>query len=502
MRRREVFVITKFARRHDKTTGTFKINISYKTKTDITDRTIAVSEAFGLGVDDFQNHVIYDDVELKIGPTDIVYITGDSGSGKSVLLKALEEDLGSKAINISSTAVDPEKPLIDTVGKTLEEGLELLSRVGLNDAFLFVRRYSQLSDGQKYRYRIAKMIEAGKQYWVMDEFCSTLDRDTAKVVAFNVQKLARQERKGVLAATTHTDLFNDLKPSVQIHKRFGREIEVKYFPNETNKACSLSKEMYVAEGSREDYEKLARFHYRDAKGLVATQKIFALKRCDETAGVIVYKYPPATTFGRHIAFGRTLSVEEINRSLSLISRVIVHPKYRTIGLGVKLVKGTLPLVGKPYVETVAVMAKYNPFFERAGMEKIAESKPSKHVSEAIEKLHSLGFNPILLSSEKTNMRKLEKMSKRKNEEVKNTLKTLCRRERGYGRRLLKTRNVFPKLEEISKVIDEAGLEKLAKTLRILSFLAQTKVYLIWKNQPRKTDFQGHKQIGVEAVSLI
>jgi len=324
------------------------------------------------------------------------------------------------------------------------------------------------------------MIEAGKQYWVMDEFCSTLDRDTAKVVAFNVQKLARQEGKAVLAATTHTDLFEDLKPSVHIHKRFGREIEVQYFPNEINKTCSLSKEMYAAEGSREHYEKLAGFHYRNAKGLAAAQKIFVLKRGDETAGVIVYKYPTVTTFGRRKAFGRSLSIEEINRDLSLISRVIVHPKYRTIGLGVRLVKETLPLAGKPYVETVAVMAKYNPFFERAGMQKIVESTPSKHVLNAIEKLRSLGFNPILLSSEKTNMRTLEKMSKKEVEELKTILKALCRRERGYGRRLLKTKSVFPKPDEIWKAIEEASLERLAKTLRILSFLAQTKVYLIWR----------------------
>jgi len=82
-------------------------------------------------------------VELKISPTDVVLVTGESGSGKSALLKALERDIrldpGSDVINIADVAVDPEKPLIDTVGKTLEEGLELLSRVGLNDAFLFVR---------------------------------------------------------------------------------------------------------------------------------------------------------------------------------------------------------------------------------------------------------------------------------------------------------------------------------------------------------------------------
>jgi len=480
MSRQEFFEIRKFARRYDRRTGKFIVDIAYKTKTDITDRTVKVAEAFGLGVDGFQEHVIYDNVELKIAPNDIVYITGDSGSGKSVLLRALEKDLRPETININDVEVEETKPLIDSVGKTFEEGLSLLSRVGLNDAFLFIRRYNQLSDGQKYRFKLAKMIEARRQYWFADEFCSTLDRDTAKIVAFNVQKIAREEGRGVFAATTHTDLFQDLKPSVHIHKRFGREIKVRYFPNEINRECSLVKEMRVEEGTKQDYEKLAGFHYRNSH-LFAHQKIFALKRGEETAGVIVYSSPPIAVSGRRKAFGRNLSIQEVNRNLTRISRVVVHPKYRTIGLGVKLVKETLPLAGKPYVETVAVMAKYNCFFERAGMQNIAESVPSKHVLNAIEKLRSLGFNPVLLSSEKANMRTLEEMPKKEVEEVKAVLKALCGRERGYGRRLLKTRSVFPKPEETQKVIDEAGLEKLAKTLRILSFLAQTKVYLFWKN---------------------
>jgi len=480
MRRREHFKIQRYARVYDRRTGKFLINIAYKTRSDITDRTIKVAEAFGIGVDQYRDFTIYDNVELKIGPKDIVLITGDSGSGKSVLLKAFKKDLGAEAVDVADIQVEPDKPLIDTVGKTLEEGLELLSRVGLNDAFLFVRRYDQLSDGQKYRYRLAKLIESGAQWWIMDEFCSTLDRDTAKIVAFNVQKIARQEGKAVLAATTHTDLLEDLRPSVHIHKRFGREITVQYFPNEINKTCSLTREMRIEEGTRQDYEKLACFHYRNAHSIVH-QKIFALKRDKETAGVIVYSSPAIATFGRSKAIERKLTIQEINRDLTRISRVIVHPRYRTIGLGVKLVAETLPLAGKPYVETIAVMAKYNRFFERAGMQKIAESTPSKHVLNAIEKLRSLGFNPILLSSEKASMRTLEEMSKKEVEDVKVILKVLCRRERGYGRRLLKTRSVFPKPEETRKAIDEAGLEKLAKTLRILSFLAQTKVYLIWKN---------------------
>ncbi|HKZ93540.1 MAG TPA: ABC transporter [Candidatus Bathyarchaeia archaeon] len=203
--RKEFFQITKYARRYDKREGKFIVDIAYETATEITPRTIAVSEAFGLGADQQQKFVIFDNVELKIGFNDIVYITGDSGSGKSVLLRTLEKDIRDNpelggVINIADIDVDPDKPLIETVGKTVEEGLELLSRVGLNDAFLFVRRYRELSDGQRYCYKIAKMMESKAQFWVMDEFCATLDRDTAKIVAYNLQKLARANGRAVLAA--------------------------------------------------------------------------------------------------------------------------------------------------------------------------------------------------------------------------------------------------------------------------------------------------------------
>ncbi|MDH5266719.1 MAG: ATP-binding cassette domain-containing protein [Candidatus Bathyarchaeota archaeon] len=136
MRRREIFKVTKITRKFDRRTGKFTFNISYKTRSEITNRTIKVAEAFGLGIGEDQGFTIYDNVELKIGPTDIVLITGDSGSGKSVLLKAIKKDLGSEAIDMADIHPDPDKPLIDTVGKNLSDGLELLSRAGLNDTFL------------------------------------------------------------------------------------------------------------------------------------------------------------------------------------------------------------------------------------------------------------------------------------------------------------------------------------------------------------------------------
>src|SRR3989337_1844994 len=357
--RREHFRICKFRRTYDREQGKFSFNISYETHSELTERALVVAESFGLGVDEAQKFKVLD-AELKIAPKDIVYVTGDSGSGKSVLLRAIRQDLGDEAIDLSEVRIEADKPLIETVGATVEEGLELLSKVGLNDAFLFLRTYNQLSDGQKYRYRIAKLMESGKQWWLIDEFAATLDRDTAKIVAFNLQKIARQKGKAVIAATTHGDLLEDLNPSVHVHKRFGEEITVNYFENKSAAECSLTKEMVIEGGYLSDWRVLSGFHYR-SHNAGASREVYRLRRGDELCGVIVYTYPPPGCGGRRLVLPGRLSMKGLNLGLSTISRIVIHPKYRSIGLGAKLIRETLPRVGTPCVEMIAVMAKYNPF---------------------------------------------------------------------------------------------------------------------------------------------
>jgi len=469
----EYFKITKHAKHYDKQTDKFTFNIAYETATTITPRTTAIAEAFGLGIDQTQKHVLYDNIELKISPSDIVYITGDSGSGKSVLLKAIKQDLGEEAMDMASIQSDPEKPIIDTVGKNLGESLKLLSKAGLNDAFLFIRRFRELSDGQKYRYKIAKLMESGKQWWIADEFCSMLDRDTAKIVAYNTQKIVRQMGKAVIVATTHTDLFEDLKPSVHVHKRFGKEISVNYYSNEPAKECSLTKAMRIEEGTFADYKKLSLFHYRSSR-CPPPRKIFALKRGDELCGAIVYSYPPPTTFGRSKVWKGNF--HKLQREINTINRVVVHPKYRTIGLGVKLVKETLAKAGTPYVETLAVMAKYNPFFEKSGMQKIMENKPNPKVLRAIEQLHALGFNPVMLGSVNYNERNIRRIGKDK---VVQILEELSIKEGTLRKRLMSLSKVYPTHQEFMAKIERLDGKSLSEVLKRLSFLAQTKVYLFW-----------------------
>ena len=173
-------------------------------------------------------------------------------------------------------------------------------------------------------------------------------------------------------------------------------------------------------------------------------------------------------------------MKELNQKWSLVMRVVVHPKYRTIGLGVKLVRETLPLAGKPYVETTAVMARYNPFFERAGMTKIAESKPRPAILEGVEKLRRLGFNPVLLGSTKYTIQRMREhpcLIKK----VRTVFKHVSKAGGVYRKRIASTGRAYMKHNVFCECVNRADVEKLARMIKILSFLIQTKVYLFWKN---------------------
>ncbi|MGQ9282274.1 ATP-binding cassette domain-containing protein, partial [Klebsiella pneumoniae] len=170
----------------------YVINVAFNTRVNKTIRTLEIAESFGLGLDE-KAWTLYDNLELDIERGDVVYVTGQSGSGKSVVLRELQRlmaDAGQRVASIDDFVFADDTNVIDQLGKTTSDALGLLSMAGLNDAYLFVRKPSEMSDGQKYRLKIAKLIESGADVWVADEFGAVLDRVTAQVVASNLQRAA------------------------------------------------------------------------------------------------------------------------------------------------------------------------------------------------------------------------------------------------------------------------------------------------------------------------
>jgi hypothetical protein len=188
----------------------------------------------------------------------------------------------------------------------------------------------------------------------------------AEVLAYCIQKWARKNKKIVVVATTHKDLIEDFNPNTVIDKKFGQTTQIKYYYVQP-KQFSLAKDMQIAQATKGDYEYLKGFHYLQGNP-AAVKNRFKLTYKGETIGIIVYTLSFRSLHYRNKLFPEYKNtIQKVNSEILRISRVIIHPKFRGIGLAQILIKQTMPQVNARIVECVAAMAKYNPFFEKAGM---------------------------------------------------------------------------------------------------------------------------------------
>jgi ABC-type ATPase with predicted acetyltransferase domain len=182
---------------------------------------------------------------LLPGPGEITLVIGPSGAGKSSLLRTLR-GLQLKHtcwINLSARIL-PALPVVDCFGEdpSLNEVLSSLARVGLAEVWTFLRRPNELSEGQRWRLRLALALHAAKSMshpdrgrihhgstvLVIDEFAALLDRITALIVARTLRRAMECSRRGnrtllgALVATSHDDLIHTLDPDTIVHCDFGR----------------------------------------------------------------------------------------------------------------------------------------------------------------------------------------------------------------------------------------------------------------------------------------
>lgn len=206
---------------------TYNISRSFDSSVERTPRVLEIAEGFGLGLSD-KKFVIYDNLDIEVKSGDVVYITGQSGSGKSLLLRDLVSQMreeGKAVADLNDITLD-DLPVIELVGKNTTDATDLLAKAGISDAWIYIRKPNELSDGQRYRLKLAKVMEMDADIWVADEFGAVLDRETAKVVAYNMAKVARRLGKTLIVATTHTDLKDELGPNLLVTKRFRERVDI------------------------------------------------------------------------------------------------------------------------------------------------------------------------------------------------------------------------------------------------------------------------------------
>ncbi|MGD0077904.1 MAG: hypothetical protein ABSB91_04660 [Sedimentisphaerales bacterium] len=285
--------------------------------------------------------------------------------------------------------------------------------------------------------------------------------------------------------------------------------------------CTITKNLEIVPGTRADYQSLSQYHYRQCN-LGPYAAIYALKgkfrtaetqhyfdkeniknvmdtyketqsgmktmqvrqnSAGETAsaghltvGVIVYAMPTAGLQMRSEALpflaglDRSTRLSILNKNVRTISRCIIEPRFRSLGLAARLVRETMPLMTVPFVEALAVMGQVNPFFEKAGMTRY-DAPPSPACVRLLEALGAVGIEEQDLIDPGLVQQKLDsrparrdcaKLRLRGNDKSEFIEREITRFLQCYGRRRL-----MP-----------PGIER---TEFVLSKLTDRPVYYLWKN---------------------
>ena len=109
------------------------------------------------------------------------------------------------------------------------------------------------------------------------------------------------------------------------------------------------------------------------------------------------------------------------------------------------------------------MAKYNPFFEKAGMQKIAESKPNKTRHRNTRKTRrSLALTTMLLGSTSLQPQNNQQTG---TQAIITILTELSEHDGGIRRRLANTTNPYPKHEEFTQKIARLQLNRACRSTK-------------------------------------
>jgi len=186
---------------------------------------------------------------------------------------------------------------------------------------------------------------------------------------------------------------------------------------ESSQGWDVLARVRIERGSASDYEQLAEHHYRAARPgsfmrvfvAVVDEQTAATRYCGRGArrsviGVLVESMPALQCRLRDEALGKRYggvrSTHQrallLGREMRCISRVIVDPRWRGLGVAVRLVRHALDHATTVYTESLAAMGRVHPFFERAGM--TAYRRPAHETDlRLIGVLERAGLDPVELA---------------------------------------------------------------------------------------------------------
>lgn len=138
-------------------------------------------------------------------------IVGPSGSGKTSLGRKL---FGDESLIYEPAGWPQDKPIVDgiAVGGDFDAVTGALAAVGLGTVPAWLRPYHALSNGEKFRADLARIVAEAYPQVVVDEFTSVVDRQIAKIGALAFQKAWRRTGGQCVLLSCHYDILDWVEP--------------------------------------------------------------------------------------------------------------------------------------------------------------------------------------------------------------------------------------------------------------------------------------------------
>ena len=287
-----------------------KIEIHKEVEIEPTIRTELLSSMFEVPAKTKLSVTLSGELNLEAQPWNIGLIVGPSGSGKTLILN---ENFG-----IPEQLTWGRRSVIDDFPELLsmEDISRVCQSVGFNTIPSWLRPYSVLSNGERFRVETARYLLSNRHPVVIDEFTSVVDRQVAQFACHAIQKYVREKGKRLVVASCHYDIISWLQPDWILEP--GNPCRFTWRSLQPRPPITVA----VSRVKYETWKLFKDFHYMSAD----------LNRAARCYGLFVKSVPetPMDRFGS-VCVGQSVSPSETYRIASMCGVLYrPHPKVSDI----------------------------------------------------------------------------------------------------------------------------------------------------------------------------
>jgi energy-coupling factor transporter ATP-binding protein EcfA2 len=151
------------------------------------------------------------DLDIDDGKWGLGVVVGPSGSGKSSIGRKIFPGV---EIHDPNGGWSADKPIVDDIGagQDFNDVTGALAAVGLGSVPSWLRPFGVLSNGEKFRADLARVICQNPERIVIDEFTSVVDRQIAKVGAGAFSKAWKRTGNKCVLLSCHYDILDWAEP--------------------------------------------------------------------------------------------------------------------------------------------------------------------------------------------------------------------------------------------------------------------------------------------------